>query len=58
MHYKILFFPSTNWLKGYYSISCNIKVEDLSGNNLQRLFDQDISEKQEAPTLQRRFTID
>ena len=39
---SIQFTPSYYWFKGDYKVLFNKTLEDLSGNNLERLFDQDI----------------
>ncbi len=37
------FVPDTQWKKGKYSIVINTFLEDLAGNNVNRLFDRDIA---------------
>ena len=37
------FTPATVWAKGNYTIKIEPRLEDLAGNNLNRLFDQDLS---------------
>jgi hypothetical protein len=37
------FIPSTLWLQGQYRLQIASKLEDLSGNNLNRPFDRDLS---------------
>jgi hypothetical protein len=37
------FFPKAVWISGVYTIRCESRLEDLSGNNLNRPFDRDIS---------------
>ncbi|MGV6832214.1 MAG: hypothetical protein ACWA5P_11720 [bacterium] len=54
----VLFKPSNNWLKASYIITCNVIIEDVSGNNLERLFDRDISKESTSPALKRTFEID
>lgn len=54
---SIIFNPSYNWNKGYYHILCESIIEDISGNNLERLFDRDITIKTTPPLLERSFTI-
>ncbi len=39
-----LFIPKNNWQAGKYKLMFSEKIEDLAGNNLKRLFDQDISD--------------
>ncbi len=37
------FIPETKWIKGKYFVEIEAKLEDLAGNNLNRLFDKDLS---------------
>ncbi len=42
-HETILSFtPLTSWSSGTYKILCNPSLEDLAGNNLERLFDREV----------------
>ncbi|NER16535.1 Ig-like domain-containing protein [Spongiivirga citrea] len=41
----LLFNPINKWNVGAYNISIASKLEDLAGNNLNHLFDQDITDK-------------
>jgi hypothetical protein len=41
-----------NWKTGSYSVEIEKKLEDPAGNNLSRLFDQDITKKQDVATSQ------
>lgn len=43
------FFPSQPWQSGTYSIRIAAILEDLAGNNLNRLFDMEISSKDREP---------
>jgi len=45
---KLVFTPSSNWTSGIYTIEITSKLEDLAGNNLNRLFDEAVSSKNEA----------
>jgi hypothetical protein len=40
------FTPSSPWKKGTYTIECEGRLEDLAGNNLNRLFDKDLTQKE------------
>ena len=40
---EIRFIPEKEWISGTYIISVEAKLEDLSGNNLNRLFDSDLT---------------
>lgn len=42
---KMEFQPSVEWTPGKYTLTIESKAEDLAGNNLLRLFDQDIKSK-------------
>ncbi|MBT31559.1 MAG: hypothetical protein CMO01_18040 [Thalassobius sp.] len=42
---KVYFYPESNWQKGNYKLAINTRIEDLAGNNLNRLFDQDIKKQ-------------
>ena len=39
------FIPSVKWNKGEYTIAVEARLEDLAGNNLDHLFDRDITQK-------------
>ncbi|MFY0650566.1 MAG: hypothetical protein JXQ96_00965 [Cyclobacteriaceae bacterium] len=39
------FTPSTSWKVGEYQIKVETRLEDLAGNNLNRLFDVDLTER-------------
>jgi len=39
------FIPSVPWNKGEYTIEIESRLEDLAGNNLNRLFDKDLTKK-------------
>ena len=54
---SITFIPLNNWNKETYTIQCKQTIEDTSGNNLERLFDRDITLKTTPPTLELSFTI-
>ncbi|MFY0630939.1 MAG: hypothetical protein JXR05_11195 [Flavobacteriaceae bacterium] len=40
-----LFIPKNTWKKGTYRILINSQLEDLAGNNFNRLFDRDLNRK-------------
>ncbi len=44
-----LFRPDENWNAGKYRIKIASRIEDLSGNNLNRLFEEDILSNTEGP---------
>jgi hypothetical protein len=41
----LVFTPSAEWRTGDYTIEIESRLEDLAGNNLGRLFDQDLTRK-------------
>ncbi|TJY37821.1 hypothetical protein [Pontimicrobium aquaticum] len=47
---SILFVPNVLWKKGRYKIVIESRLEDLSGNNLNRLFETDLQAKQSYRT--------
>jgi hypothetical protein len=56
---KVLFYPNLPWEKGNYLIFVDKELEDLAGNNLERLFDEDIKSKTKAITnYTYNFTIE
>lgn len=57
-HKNITFKPLNHWTKGVYTLKCKPIIEDFSGNNLERLFDQDITIKKVPPILELSFTIE
>lgn len=55
----IVFRPKQPWVNGNYTLQVNPLLEDLAGNNLNRLFDEDlrVSANKSAVTS-RTFTVD
>ena len=49
------FRPESPWAKGSYIIESEERLEDLAGNNLNRLFDRDITKETDHST-QKIFT--
>ena len=51
--------PSAPWKAGSYYIECEFRLEDLAGNNLDRLFDRDLTkdENKEDRYFKRKFEI-
>ncbi|MEZ4902431.1 MAG: Ig-like domain-containing protein [Spirosomataceae bacterium] len=47
---KVYFTPTHPWIRGAYILQIESRLEDLAGNNLNRLFDTDISNRQVEPT--------
>lgn len=55
---SIIFKPAKNWLKGSYLLICKPIIEDIAGNNLERLFDQDITVKSPTAIVELSFHIE
>jgi hypothetical protein len=53
------FAPTEPWQKDNYTLRVNSKLEDLAGNNLNKVFDRDITKqvKREELDYQRKFEI-
>ncbi len=53
------FTPAENWAAGNYKIRVNSRLEDLAGNNLNKIFDRDIYKQQKADSAyyERGFSI-
>jgi len=53
------FTPLQAWPPGNYTLQVNARLEDLAGNNLNKLFDRDITRevKRDAKVYERRFTV-
>ena len=51
--------PFSPWKAGSYYIDCEFRLEDLAGNNLDRLFDRDLSkdESKQERYFKRKFEI-
>jgi hypothetical protein len=43
------FTPDIEWKQGVYTLQIESRLEDLAGNNLDRLFDTDLAQKQKSP---------
>lgn len=53
----IYFTPDRPWSKEKYTVVVNPKLEDVAGNNLVRLFDTDITEKQHQANQPTTFSF-
>jgi hypothetical protein len=42
---RYLFIPVQNWAPGNYTLEVETRLEDLAGNNINRVFDRDINSK-------------
>ena len=53
------FTPAQPWKAGNYTLAVNARLEDLAGNNLNRLFDRDITKnaKRNEVVYKRMFTV-
>lgn len=49
------FIPTAPWLIGRYKLQIEARLEDLAGNNLNRLFDRDVTNHQTHPSEQKFF---
>ncbi len=54
--HSLLFYPKTNWKRGTYHFKIDSKLEDLAGNNLNRLFDRDLMKDQNPVAKDRYYT--
>lgn len=50
---SVSFYPDSNWKPGNYHLIIDSKLEDLAGNNLNRLFDRDLLK--DKPVGKNRF---
>ena len=55
---SIAFVPEHDWLSGSYQIKVDAILEDLAGNNLNRLFDRDLTKDKSSPHEQQHYTVD
>lgn len=55
---NITFKPVKHWIKGDYILQCKPIIEDIAGNNLERLFDQDITVKSPTAIVELSFRIE
>ena len=56
----LTFLPNKRWRSGYYTLEIESRLEDLAGNNLERLFDKDLlkdTADKKAITTKRVFSI-
>ena len=55
----VYFSPDSEWKRGDHALQIESRLEDLAGNNLDRLFDVDLNKKQEPPKKihKRQFEI-
>jgi hypothetical protein len=42
---SVMFYPPADWKPGQYTIEVESRLEDLAGNNLERLFDNDLNQE-------------
>lgn len=47
---SLLFYPDDQWVAGTYYLKIDSRLEDLAGNNLNRLFDRDLLKDKPAGT--------
>jgi len=53
----VLFMPVKPWTAQVYKLQVESRLEDLAGNNLNRLFDRDITNKETLPSTQKAFEL-
>jgi hypothetical protein len=53
------FIPDSKWQPGLYTLEIEPRLEDVSGNNLNHLFDADLDQKQATPknVFKRSFRV-
>ena len=57
----LVFIPSAEWKPGDYTVEIESRLEDLAGNNLNRLFDKDLSKSnmtEQKEIFTRKFHVD
>lgn len=54
---RVRFTPTKLWSVGVYKLQVESRLEDLAGNNLNRLFDRDITNKETSPSNQKVFEL-
>jgi hypothetical protein len=54
---KWKFIPLKPWLIGQYTLQIEARLEDPAGNNLNRLFDRDITNTKNTPSQQKVFEL-
>ena len=54
---KVMFSPFNQWKSKSYVLKCNKLIEDVAGNNLERLFDREVQKEKVAPILERYFYL-
>jgi hypothetical protein len=52
---QLNFIPNKPWSPGQYNLQVEARLEDLAGNNLNRLFDRDVTNPQTTPSNQKLF---
>ncbi len=53
----LLFTPKLPWMPDTYQLLVSSSIEDLAGNNLNRVFDRDLTQDTETPSDQQYYTI-
>ena len=51
------FIPVKPWLIGEYTLQIEARLEDSAGNNLNRLFDRDVTNSKDKPSQQKVFEL-
>ncbi len=55
--HRVDFIPTSPWLAGPYKVLVESRLEDLAGNNLNRLFDRDLTDTRTKPSQQTVFEL-
>ncbi len=54
----IIYGPINSWFTGLYILIINSKLEDMAGNNLNRLFDRDLTSETDLPSEKAYYEIE
>jgi len=52
------FVPKKHWISGIYRLKVYSKLEDLAGNNLNKVFDRDLANESMTPSVQEFYWIE
>ena len=54
---NILLVPDKPWRTGVYQLNIDPRLKDLAGNNLERLFDEDVIRKSKSSVGSLKFVV-
>ena len=54
---NILLVPDKPWRTGVYQLNIDPRLKDLAGNNLERLFDEDVIRKSKCSVGSLKFVV-